>query len=220
MRAVRLLAALLVCVLACRAGVTAQPCDPARYYLLVFAGEKDVLCPRTAHVWAVYVRAEPTPDGTVRLETVDISWLPETLYVHILALRPEPGRNLSLAETFAFMAGPRERLDLWGPFEIDARRYREAIEHKARLESGSVLYRANLVVSGHKVMHCLRAVAAVHPDFEARHQVAAGYGRWGTRPYVADLVEAGVARSPVCNADWLLPALGVPPHSLIRHTVR
>ena len=94
-----------------------------------------MLNPHTAHVWAAYVRADWRPDGTVALEPVVISWLPETLKVRPLAIRPEPGSNLTLGETFAYMSGRWDRLVLWGPFEVDARRFQEAVDQKARLDA-------------------------------------------------------------------------------------
>jgi hypothetical protein len=195
----------------------AAPC--ARHYVLLFGGQSDSLRPRTAHTWAAYVRAEPQPDGTARLETVVISWLPVTLKVRPLALRDEPGRNLSLAETFAFMSGPRQRIALWGPYEIPPCAFAEAAARKAVLDSGSLRYRANnWFGTADDSVHCLRALAAAHAKVEPAWRVARGVGESGMAAYAADLVAARLARKPCDDADWLLPALGVPA-SVVRRSV-
>ena len=69
------------------ADAPAPSCPPARYYLLLFGGQGNILRPRTAHTWATYVRAQPRPDGTVGLDQFTISWLPATLYIRPWAIR-------------------------------------------------------------------------------------------------------------------------------------
>ena len=73
---------LLVLASPALADIPSSPCPPARYYLLLFGGQGNILRPRTAHTWATYVRAEPRPDGTVALNPFTISWLPATLTIH------------------------------------------------------------------------------------------------------------------------------------------
>lgn len=198
------------------------PCPepPARYYLLLFGGQREFLAPQTAHGWAAYVRVQPQPDGSMHLESLTISWLPETLRVRVLALRPEVGRNFTLEETFAFMAGPRERNFLWGPYEIDAHRYAEAVARKAWLDSGTARYRVNNWFGlAESSPHCLRAVDETHPEVAPRWRITPCYGQWGMAHYAAALVEKGIARKPCADAEWLLPALRVPP-TILRRSVR
>jgi hypothetical protein len=200
-------------------------CEPqSRYYLILFGGQGNFLRPRTAHTWATYVRADPCPDGTVRLDPFTISWLPATLDVRPLKLHPEPGVNLTLEETFAFMANARhpwlQRIAMWGPFEIGPDRYWRAFQHKRRLESGAVTYRVLDWFDQHPdISHCIHAVTMADPSLHRTCQPVFGIGEFGTAGVARGLVRAGVVTQPDVTHDWLIPALGLDRYDLVRHRV-
>ena len=121
------------------------PACGERYYFILFAGTGEVLRPATAHVWATWVRATTLPDNTIQIHETTISFLPKTLRVRWWAVRPEPGFNLGLHETFQFMTpnhALRTRISMWGPFEITAPRYDQGIRQKQHLDTGTVLFRS------------------------------------------------------------------------------
>src|SRR4051812_2089210 len=104
------------------------PPSGERYYITLFGGQGDLFRPRTAHTWATFVRTVVTPAGEQILSEDNISWLPATLNVRPWALRAETGVNLTLQQTFDFMGSRRwQRVAVWGPYEITADRYAQAM---------------------------------------------------------------------------------------------
>jgi hypothetical protein len=183
----RPLAPALLALLACAAPAPAQPgvavvAPPAataiappcpageRYYVTLFGGQGDLLRPRTAHTWATFARTAVTPAGEQVVSVDTISWLPATLNVRPWALRAETGVNLTLEETFAFMGNnQRKRVTAWGPYEITAGRYQQALAQKALLESGAIRYHS-LGLFGRKadVLHCIDGVTRTDPVWEKK----------------------------------------------------
>ena len=206
-------------VFAGAAPTDASPCPPARYYLLLFGGQGNVLRPRTAHTWATYVRAEPRPDGTVCLEQFTISWLPETLTIRPWAVRSEPGVNLDLYRTLEFMSGGWQRISLWGPYEISEGYYLGAARHRTALESGAYTYRVlDFCRINRHVSHCVHAVTLTDPSFHRQAQPILWYGSIGTAPVAAALMKSDIVSDPRTTHDWLLPALGLDGRTFIRRT--
>jgi len=183
---------------------------PVRYYMILFGGQADLFRPRTAHTWATYVRAVPLPDGTVRVEPFTISWLPTTLHIRPWAVRPEPGANLTLDQTLAFMAGHRQRISLWGPFEITEEYYREALRQKETLDGGTIAYRVlNPLDYRTDVSHCVHAVTRTDPALDRMTRPVLWFGELGTVPVAGALARTGLVIDPGTTHDWLLPALGL-----------
>jgi hypothetical protein len=206
-------------VFAGAAPADAPPCPPARYYLLLFGGQGNILRPRTAHTWATYVRAEPRPDGTVGLEQFTISWLPQSLTIRPWAVRSEPGVNLDLYRTLEFMSGSWQRISLWGPYEISEGYYRSAARHRAALESGAYTYRVlDFCQINRHVSHCVHAVTRTDPGFFRASQPVLWFGSIGTAPIATALMKSGVVTDPRTTHDWLLPALGLDGRTFIRRT--
>jgi hypothetical protein len=210
---------LLVLAGAAPADVPASPCPPARYYLLLFGGQGNILRPRTAHTWATYVRAEPRPDGTVRLEQFTISWLPETLTIRPWAVRSEPGVNLDLYRTLEFMSGGWQRISLWGPYEISEGFYLNAARHREALESREYTYRVfDFCEINPHVSHCVHAVTRSDPAFYRASPPILWFGSIGTAPVASALMRSGVVADARTTHDWLLPALGLDERKFIRRT--
>lgn len=189
----------------------------SRYYVLVFGGQGDLLRPTTAHVWAVYVRTECSPDGSVAVDPLTISWLPVSGTVRPLCRYAEPGRNYSLAETMAYMAGPRQRVALWGPYETSECRYLQAARQKATLDCGAVAYKVNDWFDRHdNIDHCMHAVTRAHPDVHPPCRVVRGPGELAAAQVAANMARVGVIPDPGVTHDWLLPALGLDADQFVR----
>jgi hypothetical protein len=191
---------------------------PARYYVLLFGGQGNVLRPRTAHTWATYVRTEPRPDGTVGLEQFSNSWLPATLTIRPWAFRPEPGVNLDLGRTLAYLSDRRPRIALWGPYEITEAYYHDAARQWRELESGAYSYRILDLNRFHPhVSHCVHAITRTTPAVNRATPPILWFGEYGTAPVAAALVRSGVVIDRGATHDWLLPALGLDGHQFVRH---
>ena len=214
---------LVVAVVATGLGTWAvghPPCD-ARHYVLLFGGQADILRPTTAHVWATYVRATDGPDGVTCLEQTTISWLPVTGKVRPLNRHAEPGRNYTLEETLAYMAGPRQRVALWGPYEIAGCRYAEAVRQKEALDRGAARYKVNDWFDRRTdVEHCMHGLTRAHPDIHPGCRVVRGWGEVATSQVADAMAEAGVIADPDATHDWLIPALGLDSYELVRRKPR
>jgi len=64
--------------------------------------------------------------------------MPATLHIRQLALRTEPGVNLSLSQTYDWIASFNGRVSVWGPYEISAEQFGHYLSRKNSLDSGAV----------------------------------------------------------------------------------
>jgi hypothetical protein len=185
------------------------PCaDQSRYYFMLFAGQGVPFRHRTAHTWATWVKATPTADGRVLLEPLTISWLPAAVEVHPQRLRPEPGMNYTLDETFAIMASHNARVSVWGPYEIDAHRYEQARQQIAYLESGQVVYRSiDSFNANDNVINCVHAVTHASPVVRNRVQPVIRVGEPGTSRLAAMYRRGGAWPGYPEKHDWVLQAV-------------
>jgi hypothetical protein len=183
------------------------PCE--RYYVTLFGGQGDLLRPRTAHTWATFVRTASTPTGERVVGEDTISWLPATLNVRPWALLSESGVNLTLQETFAFMGSHRrQRVTVWGPYEITAGRYAQAMAQKALLESGAIRYHS-LGLFGRlpDVLHCIDGVTRTDPVWEKKANPSWWFGEAGTGQAVRAAVRSGFILNPAVTHEWLVHAI-------------
>lgn len=186
--------------------VTGSP----RYYFVLFAGQSVPFVPRTAHTWATFVKATPLADGTTLLEPITISWLPGDGDVKPQKPRAVAGKNHSLEETFAVMAGHRAQVSYWGPFEIDAERYERAAEQLRWLESGGVRYRVFDTFRRKKhVAHCVHAVTYADPVLARHFQPVLRVGEPGTSNLAAKYAKSGAFVGGSTTHDWVAAVLGI-----------
>jgi hypothetical protein len=193
------------------------PACTDRYYVTLFGGQGDLFRPRTAHTWATFVRTTATPSGEQVVSEDTISWLPATLDVRPWALCAERGVNLTLQETFAFMGRHRrQRVSAWGPYEITAERYAQAMRQKALLESGAIQYHA-LGLFGRKadVMHCIDGVTRVDPLWERKADPSRWFGEAGTGQATRAAVRSGFLLNPSVTHPWLLHAVNPTGYKLV-----
>lgn len=198
---------------------TAEPVPLAapRYFFILYGGQSLPFKPRTAHTWATFVKAAPAADGTMVMETVTISWLPETGNVKPYRLRPERGRNFSLDETFAIAVGQGDRVSMWGPFEIHAERYEQAVAQARRLESGVVRYRAiDSFTRRQSVSHCVHAVTYADPVMSRLIQPVLQVGEPGTSRLAKRYDRNGAFLGAPATHDWVIPAIGLDRFPMVR----
>lgn len=206
-------------LLATAAGGAAPPGPPGpRYYVILFAGQSVPFRPPTAHTWATFVRATPTPAGPVDLDVVTISWLPAGRDVRVLRLWPVPGENHTLEDTFRVMAGHNAQVGMWGPYETDAGRYERAARQAAYLGSGAARYRVlDSLGRNRRVFHCVHAVTHADPVLDRKAQPVLRVGEPGTSRLAAMYRDAGAFVGYPQTHDWLLPALGLDRMAIDRH---
>lgn len=141
-----------------------------RYFVVVFSYQDADNHVQKSHTFATFVKASNLDASAedarqAHFETRTISWLPAKFADTLrLSFFPTAGRNFTLGETLKFA----ERLDVqvrhWGPLEIDADLYRQAVRRSEQLASGDVRYQVYdsskpRTKRAANVAHCIDAVA-------------------------------------------------------------
>jgi hypothetical protein len=138
------------------------------YYLLMFGSQQIPNRPSHSHSFATFVKVvsqddvKPGEIAPVVIESRTVSWLPETMEVHALALIREPGQNFELHTTIRHVLDDGQRVSMWGPYRIQPELYCLATEQASVLDSGVVKYKA--IDTGHRADHvtnCIHAVGSV-----------------------------------------------------------
>ena len=210
-----MLVQLVALALASASAPVAEPAAP-RYYFILFGGQSIPFVPRTAHTFATFVKATPAADGTLSLEQVTISWLPADRVVEPSRLRSSTGKNFTLDETFGIMASNNARVSMWGPFETDATRYALAAQQAATLASGAVRFRTlDSLGRNRDVQHCVHAVTFADPNLQWLRQPVIRVGEPGTSKLAGRYADSGAFVGTQTH-DWLLPALGLDKHPVVR----
>jgi hypothetical protein len=205
MRASTAAAALAVLLLAAPRGDGAE-----FYYALIFASETHPPKIVKTHTFATFVRAvgEGPDPAAYAIEAHTISWLPATLHIRPFAVDPEPGANLTLAETLAYAWKNDEGVSLWGPYQVPAELYHRSVLQFRRLNSGDVKYRAGDSVRIPNICDCIHAVSDIDPYFGRRHFPLIRVGRAASK-YIARQVEAQDVNDPCQDHSWLIGRLGL-----------
>jgi hypothetical protein len=181
------------------------------HFMMVFGSQSHPKQLRYTHTWATFVRAVGEgPDlASYQLEVFTISWLPRTLNVRVLALRPEPGINLDLYTTLNAMLADREHITMWGPFVASPRIYNRAVQQFARLQSGAIVYRAIDSVRDPSISDCIHAVADIDPDFGRSHYPLVRIGSPASRYIVRQIMSRSPIDQSAYNNEWLIYRLGL-----------
>jgi hypothetical protein len=211
------LSSLVVVVALSAAADLSPPAVQTRYFFILYGGQSLPFKPRTAHTWATFVKAAPDAGGVICMESFTISWLPATGEVKPWKCRAETGKTFTLEETFAIAADQKDRVSMWGPFEIDAIRYEMAAAQLSFLVSGEVLYRAiDSFTRDHFVQHCVHAVTYADPILKNRIQPVLQVGEPGTSRLAAMYLKSGAFIGGSVTHDWVLVAIGADKYPVIR----
>ncbi len=182
-------------------------------YLFVFAADGVPYRPTRAHLFAALASVEKSPDNPPRLvDFTSMSWLPETMVVRALAMRPEKGRNVPLDETIEFSLKEGRLVFLWGPYRVQpefAQRFKARV---ATVES-SFKYQGACFLKPLEVCDCVRSVEEMIEPWR-RFIGVFGYGAaaasFVVRKFTPWLVEPQQAHS------WVETLIGVDKYPLIR----
>ena len=200
------------------AAITAPPGE--RYFLLVFGSQTCLLHPKYTHTWATVVKATGCDGpGTPKIEQQTISWLPTTLNIRVWSLCVEPGTNFDLHFTIEEMLRNRERVSMWGPYEVrPGLAYRFGVQ-KAFMESGRVGYQCIDTVG--EAAHgtgcdCIHAITDMDPLFDRSRYPLAYFGDAASLNIVRRIQTRPVIVCPEADHSWLLPLLGLDKYPIVR----
>lgn len=202
---------LIATLLAAAGQVPFGPVVGERYYMTLFGTQSVPYQVRYTHTWATFVRTAVTPAGEVPVAVDTVSWMPATLSIRPLALRREPGTNLTLDETFRWVASFGGKVSVWGPYEIDLDRYDRFLARRGQLESGEVLYRAlgAFTRRGAPVSNCGQSFARSSPIVGRRYlQPTPRPGENGTSRLAWRYGRSGTLLGDSATHDWLLHVIG------------
>jgi hypothetical protein len=188
------------------------------YYVVVFASQRPHDGPSNSHTFATFVHAvmhEPSGKAAV-LETLTISWMPETLQVHACRLHPEEGVNLGLHATLDWALANRHRLSYWGPYEITAELFERARRQGDRLASGAERYKTvDTGCLAREVSNCIHAVSDLAYEAPRLRIGSPGWGEAASQFVALSLAPWMIDRAQ--THPWVLDALGVADYPLTPH---
>jgi hypothetical protein len=200
-----------MCVLA--ALLLAAPADD-RHFLVRYGAQGAPYRTLLTHTWATVVRV-----GPAGVQSDTISWMPATLDIRPLAVVPEPGVNLTLADTFAWVRSWDGAVSVWGPFEVRADKHRRFLARKAELDGGGVRYRALGSVSRDdlSISNCGQSFTRVFSVIGRKYvQPTPLPGKTGTSLLAERVIENGLVIDPAADHGWVLPLAGVDPAAVTR----
>jgi hypothetical protein len=197
------------------------------YYVMVFGSQQTPPKPNYSHSFATFVCATWPGDepcaASVTLEAHTISWLPANMIVRTNALFPECGHNFDLYETLCYVYRNKERVSMWGPYQIDKGLYERAMRQIALLESGEVRYKADdMGRKPNRVSICIHAVSSIAEGYRLR-VAEPGWGQTASfaitkrfRPWIIEEDEVhawvgsalGLDEYPIIYRDWTPPRSG------------
>jgi hypothetical protein len=196
---------------------TANPAASAepihRHFMIIYSFQNRINTPHGAHVFATFVESDLSPSGhdVAHFEAHTLSWLPVMEDSRFLRLRPEPGRNFSLAETLQLAESRGLSLMRWGPFEIADSLYLAAIDRIKFLETGAADYivrdtfyrKAVYAKASGGAINCIHAVS----DLGGFIRTGLAHGFSAARR-VYEHLQQFVVPSPD-NNEWVARLIGV-----------
>lgn len=210
------LPARLGCLVLCLCGAApASACEA--YFVAVFGSQRTPGLPRHTHTFAVFVRAMgdgPCPRAW-RLECHTISWLPGSMEVRALRLRPECGVNLDLDATLRWALGSGQQVFVWGPYQIQKTLYDRALWQIAHLDSGEVRYKAvDTGFPADRVSNCIHAVSDLARRGPRLRVATPGWGETASFRVTRELSPWIV--DPCRVHDWVGDGIGLRNYPLVR----
>ncbi len=188
------------------------------YFVVLFASQKhDGTNPaHFAHSFGTFVKVTTgdRPDQQ-RVEAFTLSWMPQTMEVHTIRLRPEEGVNVELLPTLAWARDCGALVSMWGPYQIEKELYDRAVCRYWQLQSGGVKYKA--IDTGYRtaaVSNCIHALSDISFDTK---RLRIGTMSWGDAAsyFIALSFRAWIIGQDEVH-DWLLPCLGLAGQPVIR----
>ncbi|MGC3967284.1 MAG: hypothetical protein QM775_07910 [Pirellulales bacterium] len=199
--------------------------SPDRYFVMVFGSESYPKRGKYTHTWYTIVKASPNLDveNTYKLEAHTISWMPRSLNIRVIKLRPDCGINLDLHTTLRFVRSQGECVAMWGPYELNpeiaVELYNKSLKQIARLNSGCVLYKAK-DPDVYNICNCIHAVSDLD-GFSRRSMIydeVRNYGIAASANLARVITGSGRVDWTVTH-DWLLDALELSQYRIQRRSL-
>ena len=190
------------------------------YYILMFASQRVPANPNYSHTFATFVKVSWPGDGLPKnalVEAHTISWLPANLVIRTGALRPECGHNFGLEASLKEAYRTNQRVSLWGPYRVEPELYFRALNRKAELESGKILYKANDVgYRSDRVSNCIHAVSTIVEGPKLR-VASPGWGQSASYYVLKEMKPSILSHEPV---RWVGFALELEQYPIIYRDYR
>ena len=201
------------------AAIEAPPGE--RYFVLVFGSQSTPERPKYTHSWATVVKvAGCDGPGAPTVEEYTISWMPASLDIRPWTFRVELGANLALHFTIEEMLRNKERVSVWGPYEVGPGLFHRFQVQKAFMESGRVGYQCidslgEAARSGDGC-DCIHAVTDMDPLFARNRYPLSYFGDSASLHLVRQLQTRPIIIHPEADHGWLLPLLGLDKYPIER----
>lgn len=182
------------------------------YFMTVYGAQRPIInLPQYTHTWATFVRLSgPGPDPRAyTAQAITISWMPATLVIRPLSLRPEKGVNLTLEKTVAWCEESRMEIAQFGPYQIKPELFNLAFRRYAVLESGEMTYLASDLFSAKwlgETTNCIYAVLDIDGRDPAFRPLTLGFGFIGSAFVARRLSQYIVDRNQ--THSWVTEMIG------------
>jgi hypothetical protein len=199
----------------------AEPAPPnERYYVMIFGSQTTPKVPRYVHSWGTVVKVTEHPGAAPTIEQHTIIWMPASLHIRPWHFRVEEGTNLDLHFTIEEMLRNKERVSMWGPYETWRGLYRRFLVQKAFMDSGETGYQCIDTIGEAPRKgtgcDCIHAVSDMDPMFDRSRYALTYFGEAASRNIVRQIRERPILIYPDQTHDWLIPALGLDCHPIVR----
>jgi hypothetical protein len=139
-----------------------QSVDFQSHYMVLGSFQGRLNAPGLSHTFAIFCRV----DGNNNiLESRTISWVPQTLSVHVLKRDAETGTNLNYKQTYDLAVKNGNNLFFRGPYKIEPELYRRACEQVTELESGRVLFKVGDSTLRPAAINSTHAIADIDREY-------------------------------------------------------
>lgn len=181
-----------------------------RYVAVLFASQSEPVRANRTHSFLAAARLQ---DGVIA-ETVNISWMPESLKICSYCLNTNKGVNLGLVDTIEWATADGQCVKMWGPYEIDCELYAKLVAQESRLNSGRVRYQCfDRYTSSRRACNCFHAITDSVRHTRAMYPLF-WFGHAATENIVRQWRWRGWLREPL-PGDWaVVEALGARPASI------
>jgi hypothetical protein len=148
--------------------------------------------------------------------------MPATLDIRPWSFHVEPGTNLTLPFTIEEMLRHKERVSVWGPYEVGPGLVYRFQVQKAFLESGRVAYQCvDAIGEAARTgagCDCIHAVTDMDPLFARNRYPLSYFGESASLNIVRQIHERPIIISPEADHGWLLPLLGLDKYPIKRRS--
>jgi hypothetical protein len=202
------------------AAIEAPPGE--RYFILVFGSQSTPKRPKYTHSWATVVKVTGCDGpGAPTVEEQTISWMPASLDIKPLSFHVEAGANLTLHFTIEEMLRNKERVSVWGPYEVGPGLFYRFGVQKGFMESGRVAYQCIDSLGEARSgagCDCIHAVTDMDPLFARNRYPLSYFGDSASLHIVRQIQTRPIIICPEADHGWLLPLLGLDSYPIERRS--